>query len=135
MEQQSGPAGTVRAIAQATLKQLIDSHPIVLLDFAVPGDPASARFAPLFADVAQRHPRIVCGRIDCASQPELVRDFGVRSAPALVAIRDQILVLRRSGEIDSRTLWSLIERVCLLDMDDIRTELAAHEGDEDAIDW
>lgn len=131
----SRPAGVVRTIDEATLKRLIDDNPIVLLDFAAPGDPASARFAPLFAAIAARHPGIVCGRIDCVSQPRLALDFGVRGAPGLVAIRDQILVARRGGELDQRALWALVEQVCLLDMDDIRTELAAHEGDEDAIDW
>jgi hypothetical protein len=45
------------------------------------------------------------------------------------------MVVRETGSLSAAELEKLIEHARILDLEDIRTEIAAHEGDEDAIDW
>lgn len=51
-----------------------------------------------------------------------------------MVIREKVMVVRESGALPANMLERVIEHARLLDMDEIRTELAALEGDADAID-
>jgi thioredoxin 1 len=54
--------------------------------------------------------------------------------PTLMVIREKIMVIRESGALPAASLEKVIQHVRLLDMDELRNELAAMEGDVDAID-
>jgi len=83
---------------------------------------------------AQRHPQVVFGCLDADAEVELARDLGLRTLPSLLVIRERMLVRRIEGELDDAALERLIEQVRLIDMDELRAEMAAAAGDMDAID-
>jgi thioredoxin-like negative regulator of GroEL len=73
-------------------------------------------------------------KIDVDQEQELAQAFAIRSVPSLLIIREQILVARESGALPLHELESVVEQAMLIDMDDLRQEMAAMEGDCDAID-
>lgn len=124
----------VLTVDEDNFNQLVAEHPILVLDFwATWCDPCKS-FAPVFEAAAARHSDLLFGKIDTDAQAGLARSFGIRSVPTLMIIREQILVVREAGALSMANFEKLIEHARLIDMDDVRNELAAAEGDADAID-
>jgi thioredoxin-like negative regulator of GroEL len=113
----------------------LEANPFVVIGFWAGRWGLCRQFAPVFSAAAARHPAILFARIDSNAEPDLALAFQIRSIPTLVIIREKIMLVCESGMQSPQTLERLIEYARILDMDDIRTEIAAHEGDEDAIDW
>lgn len=125
---------TTLTITEANFNQILEAHPIVVLDFWATWCGPCKGFAPVFEAAAAKHTDIVFGKIDTDAEAGLASAFNIRSVPTLMIIREKIMVIRESGALPSASLEKVIEHARLLDMDDLRNELAAMEGDADAID-
>ncbi len=124
----------VLTITEDNFNEIVEAHPIVVLDFWATWCGPCRSFSPVFEAAAARHPDLVFGKIDTDAEAGLSKAFGIRSVPSLMIIREKILVVRESGALPMASLEKVIEHARLLDMDDRRAELAAMEGDMDAID-
>ncbi len=121
-------------ITEDNFNQIIEANPIIVLDFWATWCGPCKNFAPVFEAAAAKHADIVFGKIDTDEEQSLASAFGIRSVPTLMVIREKIMVIRESGALPASSLEKVIEHVRLLDMDDLRNEIAAMEGDADAID-
>jgi thioredoxin len=121
-------------ITDDNFNEVVEAHPILVLDFWATWCGPCKRFAPVFEAAAARHTDITFGKIDTDAQQALASSFDIRSVPTLMVIRDKIMVIRESGALPAASLEKVISHVRLLDMDDVRNEIAAMEGDADAID-
>lgn len=124
----------ILTITEDNFNQVVAESPILVLDFWATWCGPCKSFAPVFEAAAARHADLVFGKIDTDAEQGLAKSFGIRSVPTLMVIREQILVIREAGALSTADFEKVIEHVRLIDMDDVRNELAAAEGDADAID-
>ena len=115
-------------ITKDNLEQTIAAGGIVLLDFWAAWCGPCRSFAPVFEQASEAHSDITFGKIDTEAEQELAGMFGITSIPTIMAFRDGINVFAQAGALPAATLEELITAVEGLDMDDVRTQLAAAEA-------
>lgn len=82
-------------------------------------------FAPIYDRMAAKHPDITWGKIDTDAEQQLAGGFGIRSIPTLMVFRDGILIFEQPGMMSAMALDGLVEKVRALDMNEVRTKIAA----------
>ncbi len=109
---------------ESDLEGVLEQHPIALLDFWAPWCPPCREFLPVFEAAAERHPDLAFCRVNADEVKDLKRGFDVTSIPTLVVIRDRIMIAGQPGYLPATALDDLLTQVRVLDMDQVRREMA-----------
>ena len=113
----------VTDLTQDNFESTIRDHDIVLIDFWAEWCGPCKQFAPVYEQVAEKHPDIVFGKVDVQEQEQLAQMFGIRSIPTLAIFREQQLIMLEAGAMPEQTLEQAIDTVRGLDMDEVRADL------------
>ena len=80
-----------------------------------------------FEAASLAHPEIRFGKVDTEAEQGLARSAQISSIPTLMAFRDGILLYREAGALPAPALEELITAIRALDMDDVRSKVAAEQ--------
>ena len=110
----------------------IDENGILFVDFWASWCGPCQQFAPTYEAASEAHHDITFGSINTEEQRELSSAAGIKSIPTLMVFREKVLVFSQPGALPAAALDQVIEGVRGLDMEDVRRELAAQQGDAPA---
>ena len=113
------------ALTATNFEETVTRDGIVLVDFWASWCGPCRSFAPVFEKASEKHPDIVFGKVDTEAEQSLAAAAQIRSIPTLMAFRDGILVFSQPGALPAAALEQVIQAVQDLDMDEVRTKLAA----------
>lgn len=111
--------------------ETLDSNEIVIIDFWAEWCGPCKQFAPIFEKVAEENPDITFAKVNTEEQQVLAGQYGIRSIPTLMVVRDGIILLNQAGMLPEEAFGKLIKHVKELDMDKVREEIAKDEEDDD----
>ena len=119
---------TTTILTGAIFEATVTENPVVLVDFWAAWCAPCRAFAPTFEAASAKHEGIVFGKVDTEAERELAQAAHISSIPTLMAFRDGIMVYSQPGALRPADLDRLIGEVQGLDMDAIRTQLAAQQS-------
>ncbi|MET8560021.1 thioredoxin [Streptomyces flaveolus] len=117
-------------LTKENFDQMVSENKFVLIDFWASWCGPCRSFAPVYEQAAQENPDLVFAKVDTEAQPELAAAFDIQSIPTLMIVRDQVAVYAQPGALPAPMLTDLIGQARKLDMDEVRKDIAAQQGQE-----
>lgn len=114
-------------LTKDTFDEVVDGNDLVLIDFWAAWCGPCRSFAPVYDRVSAKHSDIVFAKVDTEAEPELAGAFQISSIPTLMIIRDKVVIYAQPGALPEQALEELIGKARAVDMDDVRSQLAAQE--------
>lgn len=115
-------------VTDANFESTVTGNDIVIVDFWATWCGLCQQFGPIFEKVSNNHEDIVFAKVNTDEQQQVAMAAQITSIPTLMAFRDGIAVFRQSGAMPAPALEDLISQIRALDMDEVRAQIAAHEG-------
>ncbi|MSS84535.1 thioredoxin [Actinomycetaceae bacterium WB03_NA08] len=116
-------------ITKDNFESTINDNSIVLLDFWASWCGPCRQFGPIFEKASEKYSDIVFGKVDTDAQTELAQGAQITSIPTLMAFREGIAIFRQAGALPAPALEDLIKQIQGLDMEQVRADIAAQDGD------
>mgnify|MGYP001211557760 CR=1 FL=1 len=117
-------------MSESSFNEIIDGNNLVIIDFWAEWCGPCRSYGPIYERVSDAFPDVVFGKINTEEQQSLAGMFGIRSIPTTIAFKEGIGVFMQPGAIPEDALKDLIVKLQNLDMDEVRSEIAAKEAEK-----
>ena len=112
-------------LQESTFTQTLEDNDIVFVDFWAEWCGPCRSFAPVYDKISEEFPGVVFAKVDTEAEQALAQGFQITSIPTLMAIRDKVVLFSQAGALPEPALRDLVTKVQAVDMDDVRTQIAA----------
>jgi thioredoxin len=114
------------------LARAFAEHEVLVVAFWAPWCGPCQAFAPVFEAVAEETGDAAFGKVNVDAEPNLAAQFGVRSIPMLMGVREGVVLYLQPGALSAGDLTALVRHLRAVDMDEVRAALAASSSLDDA---
>jgi len=99
--------------------EIVTKHNLLVIDFWAEWCAPCKDFEKVVEQVASDYPEFLFAGVDIESQAELVEDFNVRSVPAVMIMRDNVVLFAETGALSAANLRELLEKTKAIDPDEL----------------
>ena len=119
-------------LTKENFESTITDNPFVIVDFWAPWCAPCRSFAPTYEKVSEDFENVVFAKVNTEEQQELAMHFQVRSIPTLMIFRDNIIIFSQPGALPEAAFRELLDKAGELNMDEVRAQIEAEQGKQDA---
>lgn len=101
----------IQEVTMENFESVVDSNPLVILDFWAEWCGPCRAFAPVFEDASKRHTDVFFGKVNTEVATDLAQAFLVRAIPTLMAFKNSELVFEQPGVLPPAALDQLIDEL------------------------
>ena len=114
-------------LTKDNFEQTVLNNDLVILDFWAPWCGPCQGFAPVYEEISEKYADVVFAKVNTEEEQELAGHFQIRSIPTLMVFREKVIIFTQPGALPGSALEEIIAKAKILDMDQIRAEIAAEE--------
>ena len=103
--------GKVQEVTMENFESVVDTNPVVILDFWAAWCGPCRIFAPVFGLMAEKHPEVFFGKVNTEVATELAEAFRVKSIPTLMAFKKSELVFEHAGLLPPQAFEELVSKL------------------------
>lgn len=107
-------------VSKDNFDAVVENNDLVVADFWAPWCGPCQSFNTVVENLEKDFPDVTFAKINIDEQAELADEFDVKSVPAIMVIRSQVVVMAQSGTLSASALRDLIEQAKQLDSADLQ---------------
>lgn len=115
-------------LTKKNFQDVVGQNDFVIVDFWAPWCGPCRSFAPTYEAISEKHSDIVFAKVNTEDEQELAAYFQIRSIPTLTIFREKIIIFSQPGMLPASAFEDLIGRAKALDMEQVRKDIAAQDG-------
>jgi thioredoxin 1 len=109
-------------VTENNISEILDKHQLVILDFYADWCGPCKQFAPIFEKVSSQYKDVAFGKINTEKEMLLSDDFGIRSIPTIVVLKEKTIIFEQSGSMFEHSLVALINEALKVDVSKLEKE-------------
>jgi thioredoxin len=117
--------GAIEHLAAATFQSAVDRPGITVIDFWAAWCGPCRAMAPQLERAASLRPQYRFAKVDVDAEPVLASEYGIRSIPTLMVIRDGHPIAAQAGVVGAEQLVEVLDRLAAETTDDAAARKAA----------
>lgn len=102
---------SAKNVTMENFEEVMDNHPLVILDFWASWCGPCKMFGPIFDQMAELNPDIYFGKVNTEEALDLAEAFQVKSIPTLIAFKGGEIVFESSGVLPAQKMGELLEHM------------------------
>jgi len=98
----------------------IDQHGLLVIDFWAEWCGPCKSFMKVLEEIAPKYPEFVFGSVNIDAEKTLAEEFQVRSIPAVMIMRDKVVLFAESGSLSASVMMKLLDEAKALDPEKLK---------------
>lgn len=111
---------SIVTLTQDNFDETIEKNALVVIDFGAKWCGPCRGFSQVIHELDKKYPEVTFGTVDIEQEKELAEEFNIVSIPAIMMVRDRVMIFAQTGALTFTAMEELIEKAKNLDAATLR---------------
>jgi len=102
-------------LTEKNFDEVVEKNALLVIDFWAEWCGPCKSFTKILEEIAPKYPEFVFGSVNIDVEKGLAEEFEVQSIPALMILRDKVVVFAESGSLPASVMTKLLDETKGLD--------------------